>query len=123
MEIAKLIGLLIIVQNLMEEIKMAEEERINNERENLEIILMNNTQIVAEMRKSDSGMYKVLGSDKLDGSDWIHRCYNVAEEALQEARKMTKEAMNSSSAYIAATVYYAFDPQGNYLGGDTWHKE
>ena len=30
-----------------------------------------------------------------------------------------KDATDSS----VATVYYAYDPDGNYLGGDTWYDE
>ena len=85
--------------------------------------LERNMQRVTGMRKSDAGKYKVLGIDKFDGSDWIHGEYDTADEALQEARKMTKKAMGSASDSSIATVYYAYDSQGRYLGGDTWNKE
>ena len=85
--------------------------------------LERNIQRVARMKKSDAGKYKVLGIDKFDGSDWVHGEYNTADEALREARKMTKEAMGLASGSSIATVYYAYDPQGRYLGGDTWNKE
>lgn len=78
---------------------------------------------VAEKRKSDSGQFNVLGIDKYDGESWIHGKYNSAEKALEEARKMTREAMSSASDSSIATVYYAYDPNGNYLGGDAWKKE
>jgi hypothetical protein len=31
--------------------------------------------------------------------------------------------MGSATDSSIATVYYAYDPAGKYLGGDTWHKE
>ena len=80
-------------------------------------------QRVAEMRKSNAGKYKVLGIDKFDGSDWVHGEYDTEDMALWEARKMTKEAMSSASDFSVATVYYAYDPQGRYLGGDTWKED
>ncbi len=80
-------------------------------------------QEVAEKRKSDSGNFRVLGIDKFDGEDWVHGEYGTKEEALEEARKMTREAMGSATDSSIATVYYAYDPSGNYLGGDTWDDE
>ncbi len=71
----------------------------------------------------ENGKYKVLGIDKWDGEDWLHGEYDSAEEALKEARKRTKECMSSASDRSIATVFYAYDPQGHYLGGDTWEKE
>jgi hypothetical protein len=82
-----------------------------------------NVQRVARMRKSDAGKFTVIGIDKFDGEDWIHRTYDTADEAITEARKKTKAAMKSASDPSVATVYYAYDPQGNYLGGDVWAKE
>ena len=75
------------------------------------------------MRKSDDGKYKVLGIDKFDGDDWLHGTYDTAEEALKEAREKTKEAMSSASDKSIATVFYAYDPKGNYLGGDAWSED
>lgn len=78
---------------------------------------------VAEMRRSDSRNYRVLGIDKFSGENWIHGEYRTAEEALDEARKMTREAMPHATGSSIATVYYAYDPKGKYLGGDIWHGE
>lgn len=78
---------------------------------------------VSEMRKNDSGKYKVIGIDKFDRSDWVHGEYNTSEKALQEARRMTNKAMKDADSSSIATVYYAYDPQGGYLGGDTWNNE
>lgn len=81
-----------------------------------------NRQRVAKMT-SGSGKYTVLGIDKFDGTDWLCGRYDTAEEALREARRLTREAMPSASSANIATVYYAYDTDGNYLGGDTWCGE
>lgn len=78
---------------------------------------------VAQKRQSDSGKFKVLGIDKFDGEDWVHGEYGTAEEALSEARKNTTAAMRLADDSSVATVYYAYDPNGKYLGGDTWKDE
>ena len=78
---------------------------------------------IDKMIRSTSGKFKVIGIDKFDGGDWVQGEYNSAEEALEEARKLTAEAMESASHYSIATVYYAYSPKGEYLGGDTWKKE
>lgn len=77
----------------------------------------------AKKRKSDAGKFRVLGIDKFDGDDWVHGEYDSAKEALDEARKMTNEAMAMATDSSIATVYYAYDPKGKYLGGDTWKNE
>ena len=77
---------------------------------------------VAAMTRSDAGKYTVLGIDRFDCTDWIQKRYATADEALREARRLTDEAPLSSGASIA-TVYYAYDPSGNYIGGDTWKGE
>jgi hypothetical protein len=78
---------------------------------------------VAELKRSDDGKYKVIGIDKFDGEDWVQGEYSSAEEAMGVARKLTKKAMGSASDSSIATVYYAYNPKGGYLGGDTWHNE
>lgn len=72
------------------------------------------------MRRSDKGKYTVLGVDRFDNEDWLHGEYNTPEEAVKIARKKTKEAMSSASDESIATVFYAYDPDGNYIGGNTW---
>ncbi len=78
---------------------------------------------VAGKGESQQGKYKVLGIDKFDGEDWVHGEYDSADEALTVARKMTKEAMPLATHGSIATVYYAYDPKGRYLGGDVWNRE
>jgi hypothetical protein len=76
------------------------------------------------MRKSPDGKYKVIGVDMFEGDDWLEGKYKTKEKALEVARRKTKEAMKSASSATVATVYYAYDPQGNYLGGDEcWNEK
>ncbi len=78
---------------------------------------------VSELRKSNTGKYRVIGIDKFDDSDWLEGEYGSAYEALSEARKKTWAAVRLATDSSIATVFYAYDPQGNYLGGDSWNSE
>ena len=78
---------------------------------------------IRKLTTSESGKYKVIGIDKFDGEDFPVGEYNTAEEALKVARKKTKDAMKDASGPNIATMFYAYDPKGNYLGGDVWNKE
>jgi len=46
--------------------------------------------------------------------------YKSAEEALETARRLTKDSMSLATDRSIATVYYAYTPDGKYLGGDVW---
>ena len=78
---------------------------------------------IARMRVSEEGKFRVLGIDKFSDENWIHGEYNTAEEALSEARRLTKEAMPSATDSSIATVYYAYNPKGKYLGGDVYNGD
>jgi len=73
--------------------------------------------------KSKNGKFKVMGIDKFSNEDWVHGEYKTSKEALDEARRMTRESMGYATDSSIATVYYAYSPDGKYLGGDTWHNE
>ena len=77
-------------------------------------------QFEKSMQKSENGKYKVIGVDRFDNEDWLHAEYDTPEGAVKEARKKTKEAMSSASDESIATIFYAYDPAGNYIGGNTW---
>jgi len=85
----------------------------------------------AQKRKAPPGKFRVLGVDKYDGTDWIEGDYDSRESALRIARKKTDEAKKNivtsgsreMAGYNIATVFYAYDEQGGYLGGDTWKGE
>jgi len=81
-----------------------------------------NFERVEKLRKSAKGKFKVLGIDKFSHDDWVEGEYDSAEEALRVARTKTNEAKKNcfgDGGDSIATVYYAYDPEGNYLGGDT----
>ena len=78
---------------------------------------------VEDLRKSPDGKFRVIGIDKYRREDWIDGEYDTAEEVLSVARKQTKANMPLASDPEAAKVFYAYDPEGNYLGGDVWNDE
>ena len=82
-----------------------------------------NSERIGNMRKSDSGKYTVIGVDKFDDSDWIEGAYDTAEEALRKARNETADSVDYADDQSIATVYYAYNPEGKYIGGDVWNGE
>ena len=104
----------------MEANKMSIEDKMNDRAAER---LIANFQRIADLKRSDAGKYKVIGIDKFDGGDWVQGEFDTPKEALEIARKLTEEAMRYASDSSIATVYYAYDPAGRYLGGDTWHNE
>ena len=70
---------------------------------------------------SKEGKFTVLCIDKF--YDCIEGRYDSAEKALEVARKKTKEAMSLATNSSKAAVYYAYSPEGKYLGGDVWNEE
>lgn len=69
------------------------------------------------------GKFRVLGIDKYSGEDWIQGDFDLETVAVLEARRLTFEAKPSASHHSVATVYYAYDDRGIYLGGDIWLGE
>jgi len=108
------------LEKLVEDsIRATKDRRIGDGRRSLE----ERHERARKLRQSDKGKYRVLWVDKFDGSDGIEGEYKTAEEALKVARQKTKEAMKSTTGYGVATMYYAYDPNGRYLGGDVWVGE
>jgi len=91
-------------------------------REQIEVA-KSNIERIAKMVKSPEGKYKVIGIKKFSGEDWIQGEYDTVKEALDVARELTEKKRPSAFSYKTAEVYYAYDPDGNYLGGDTWVGE
>lgn len=89
-------------------------------------------QEVKQKRTAPEGKFRILGVDKYDNSDWVHGDYEDMETAVSEARRLTTEAKKDVFVGISsrpnpghdiATVYYAYNDRGEYLGGDTWVNE
>lgn len=78
---------------------------------------------IKNLTTSKEGKYTVLGIDKFSNEDFEYGKHNTAKEALREARRLTKESMSLASDASIATVFYAYDSDGNYLGGDVWNGE
>ena len=78
---------------------------------------------IQALRKSKKGLYKVIGIDKFSNEDWVHGEYKTPKEALEAARDLTEQDRKYASDASIATVYYAYTPDGKYLGGDTWENE
>lgn len=85
--------------------------------------LVSKREEVHKKTSSKNGKFTVLVIDKFSHEDFVIGKYDTAEEALRIAREKTRKAMPDASHSSVATVFYAYGPQGNYLGGDVWNKE
>ncbi len=90
--------------------------------ENLKETLEKNIARSESLRISPDSMYRVIGVDKFTSTDWLEEEYDTAQEAVAAARDMTRECMHCATDASVATVYYAYDPEGVYLGGDVWNE-
>lgn len=77
---------------------------------------------VEELRKGNEGKFKVIGVDKFSYEDFVAGEYDTAAEAIAAAERMTNAAKDYCTDSSVATVYYAHDPNGCYIGGDTWQS-
>lgn len=75
-----------------------------------------NMALVAELKKSDSGKYQVLGIDQSSDDVWVQAEYDTASQALIQANSLTKQALKHASDPCEASVYCAYNPNGEYLG-------
>lgn len=73
--------------------------------------------------KAPRGKFIVVGVDKFSYEDWLEGAYDTAEQALQVSRNKTDQEKPLATDHSVATVYYVYDDQGKYLGGDTWVGE
>ena len=73
--------------------------------------------------KAPLGKFIVVGVDKFSYEDWLEGTYDTAEQALKVARSKTEREKPLATDHSVATVYYAYDDQDNYLGGDIWVGE
>lgn len=85
--------------------------------------LVSKREEVRKKTSSGEGKFTVLGIDKFSNEDFVVERYDTAEQALSIARQKTREAMPLASHASIATVFYAYDPNGRYLGGDVWKDE
>ena len=81
-----------------------------------------NAERVADLRRSPKGKFRVLGIDRYDHSDWLEKECDTEEEAVTLAEEKTNAAKKSATDASIATVFYAYSPKGEYIGGDTWKE-
>lgn len=79
--------------------------------------------VIQEMRTSKDGKFKIICVDKFNGESFVYGWCDNAKSALKAARALTMEAMVNASDGSVATVFYAYAPDGAYLGGDVWKGE
>ena len=77
---------------------------------------------VRRMTTSKNGKYKVICVDKFSNEDCLVAEFTDPITAVEFAEQQTKDAMKDTTDASIATVYYAYTPSGEYLGGDAWEK-
>ncbi len=76
--------------------------------------------------KAPKGKFRIVGIDKFETpgeGNFVIGDYNNLHEALEKARNMTREASKDSTDPNTATVFYVYDENGGYLGGDIYAGE
>lgn len=84
--------------------------------------------MVIEELKAPPGKFRIVSIDKWDPpgeGHYVLNDYDSLEEALIEARKMSYEFKKSQPTAGAemAVVYYVYDDEGYYKGGDIYKNE
>lgn len=75
-------------------------------------------------RVAPEGKYRVLGTDTFSpptDPDWVVGDFDSKEEALETAREKNEAAGGLDADDEMSTMicrYYAYDDEGNYIGGD-----
>ena len=71
--------------------------------------------------KPPKGKFRIIGIElfEIQGEGhWIVEDLDNREEAIKKAREMTKNASKDAPHPSEATVFYVYDENGEYLGGD-----
>ena len=72
------------------------------------------------------GKFRIIGIEKFENpgeGHWVVEDLDNREEAIKRAREMTRNASKDAAHPSVATVFYAYDENGEYLGGDIHFKE
>lgn len=75
--------------------------------------------------KPPKGKYRIIGIEKFESpgeGHWVVEDLDSSEEAIKKAREMTKNASKDAAHPSVATVFYAYNEKGEYLGGDIYFK-
>ena len=97
-----------IIEEVSKETQTTPTDIVNN--------VFNNRNRIQEMLHNEQGKFRVLGIDKFDNEDWVAGEFDTPEDALGFAYRMTEAEKPFASDESVATVYYAYSPQGEYLG-------
>ena len=98
---------------------------------NLDFFLFGKTSLEHVFRefpelKPPKGKFRIIGIEKFEipgEAHWIVEDLENSEEAIKKAREMTKNASKDAAHPSVATVFYVYDENGEYLGGDIHSKE
>jgi hypothetical protein len=76
--------------------------------------------------KPQKGKFRIIGIEKFENpgeGHWVVEDMDNREEAIKKARGMTRNASKDAAHPSVATVFYVYDENGTYLGGDIYSKE
>jgi hypothetical protein len=76
--------------------------------------------------KPQKGKFRIIGIEKFENpgeGHWVVEDMDNREEAIKKAREMTRNASKDAAHPSVATVFYVYDENGTYLGGDIYSKE
>ncbi len=65
--------------------------------------------------------FLIIGIEKFEipgEGHWVVEDFDTREEAIKKATEMTKNASKDATHPSVATVFYVYDENGEYLGGD-----
>jgi hypothetical protein len=71
--------------------------------------------------KPPKGKFRIIGIEKFEiqgKGHWVVEDMDNREEAIKKAREMTRNASKDAEHPSVATVFYVYDENGTYLGGD-----
>jgi hypothetical protein len=71
--------------------------------------------------KPPKGKFRIIGIEKFEipgEGHWVVEDLDNMEEAIKKATEMTKNASKDAAHPSVATVFYVYDENGEYLGGD-----
>jgi len=67
------------------------------------------------------GKFRIMGIEKFEiqgEGHWVVEDFDNCDEAIKKAKEMTRNASKDASDPSVATVFYVYDENGTYLGGD-----
>ena len=76
--------------------------------------------------KPSKGKFRIMGIEKSEiqgEGHWVVEDFDNCDEAIKKAREMTRNASKDATVPSEATVFYVYDENGTYLGGDMSDKD